>query len=434
MPSLTPKYFLLFFICFLMLPETLSAQDSNHPLLGSIPGFMDDNRSAPAILDELGDWRPVLSRNGVILSMDTVAGYQDVFSGGINEDGEAGGSVDIELGLDFEKIGLWKGGYLRLFWESRFGDFINANTGSLHAENTDGLYPLPHENEAALTSAAYYHKLSQKAGIFLGKLETLGRDANRFAGGRGKTHFTNQNLVFNPVTLQTIPYSALGGGFYLKDSEDTAAFSLTLLDPNGKPTRAGFDDAFDDGLTLMMEYRLSFKGPGRESHQLLGLAVGTKDYGLAVPDTWLKFSHIPIEPSLERPKKAETWCVYFNYDQFRYFDETDPTSGFGYFLRLGYSDEATNPFEWFYSFGLSLKGLMPQRPDDVLGLGYYFTAISDNLPDYLFILDDEQGMEIYYNFEITPWFHITPNFQIVDTANQFVDTALVAGIRARLNL
>ena len=427
-------YLLPFFLCFLLLPGTLLAAESGRSLLGSIPDFIGATSPAPALFDELGNWRSDLSGNGVMLSMDTVAGYQDVFSGGIRENGEAGGSVDVFLGLDFEKIGLWKGGYLRLFWESRFGDFINDDTGSLHAENTDGLHPLPYENEAALPSAAYYHKLSPKAGFFLGKLETLGRDANRFAGGRGKTQFTNQNLVFNPVTLQTIPYSALGGGFYLKDVEDSAAFSLTILDPNGKPTRAGFDDAFDDGFTLAMEYRISLKGPGRESNQLIGLAVGTKDYGLAVPDIWLRFSHIPIEPSLERPKKEEAWCVYFNYDQFRSFDETDPNRGFGYFLRLGYSDEATNPFEWFYSFGLSLNGLMPERPKDTVGMGYYFTAVSDNLPEYLFILDDEQGMEVYYDLEITPWLHITPNFQLVDSANQFVDTALVAGIRARLNM
>src|SRR6056297_823589 len=418
----------------LLLPHSAPAAAKDHKMLWSIPDFLNEPPLKPGLTDQFGTWRTDLFKNGIRLSMDTVAGYQEILAGGIREDGAAGGSADLELAFDFEKLGLWQGGYVRLFAETRFGDFINADAGSLHAETADGLYPLPHKNEATLTSIAYYHRISPKTGLFFGKLETLDRDANALAGGRGKTQFSNQHLVFNPVTLQTIPYAALGGGFFLQDTEEAAAFSLAVLDPNGEPNEIGFDDAFKDGLTLAMAYRISLDVLGRNSNQLLGVAFGTKDYGLAVPDEWLKFSHIPQAPSLLKPRKDESWCVYFNYDQFRYFAETEPEQGIGYFLRLGYADEATNPFEWFYSFGLSTTGIIPDRPKDTLGLGYYFTAVSDELPDYLFILDDEQGVEFYYDITATPWLHITPNFQIVDPANQFVDTALIMGLRVKLNI
>jgi len=427
---------LTFFISifYFILPQPPVGEANSREALWPIPDLSNETAIKPALSDRFGTWRTDLYKNGIRLSMDTVAGYQDVLSGGIREDGEAGGSFDLELAFDFEKLGLWQSGHVRLFAETRYGDFINADTGSLHAENMDGLYPLPYKNEAALTSIAYYHRISSKTGVFFGKLETLGRDANALAGGRGKTQFSNQNLVFNPVTLQSIPYAALGGGFFLQDTEEKAAFTLVVLDPNGKPNKIGLDEAFDDGATLAMEYRISLEVLGRNANQLLGLSIGTKDYGLAVPDDWLKFSHIPKDPSLIRPRKDETWCIYFNYDQFRYFEETEPEQGIGYFLRLGYADEATNPFEWFYSFGLSTTGIIPDRPKDTLGLGYYFTAISDELPDYLFILDDEQGMEFYYDITAAPWLHITPNFQIVDPANQFVETALIMGLRVKVDI
>jgi len=434
MPRYLNRLLFAVLICLFILPKTAPAAEGRHATLWSIPDCSNETAINPAMTDHYGTWRADLFKNGIRLSMDTVAGYQDVLSGGIREDGEAGGSFDLELAFDFEKLGLWQGGVVRLFAETRFGEFINTDTGSLHAETADGLYPLPHENEAALTSITYHHQLSPRTGLFFGKLETLNRDANALAGGRGKTQFSNQHLVFNPVTLQTLPYSALGAGFFLQDTEEAAAFSLAVLDPNGKPNEIGFDDAFDDGVTLAMAYRISLQVLGRSSNQLLGVSFGTKDYGLAVPDEWLKFSHIPKTPSLLKPRKDESWCVYFNYDQFRYFEETEPERGIGYFLRLGYADEATNPFEWFYSFGLSTTGIIADRPKDTLGLGYYFTAISDELPDYLFILDDEQGMEIYYDITAAPWLHITPNFQIVDPANQFVDTALVVGVRVKVDI
>ena len=51
-------------------------------------------------------------------------------------------------------------------------------------------------------------------------------DTNEFAGGRGQTQFMNQNLAFNPVILQTIPYSTLGGGlvFLLPEKRGSVTF------------------------------------------------------------------------------------------------------------------------------------------------------------------------------------------------------------------
>ena len=48
--------------------------------------------------------------------------------------------------------------------------------------------------------------------------------------------------------------------------------------------------------------------------------------------------------------------------------------------------------------------------------------------------DYTQTIELYYNIEVTPWLHITPDLQIIDnpTGSKDVDTALVAGVRMHM--
>jgi len=46
---------------------------------------------------------------------------------------------------------------------------------------------------------------------------------------------------------------------------------------------------------------------------------------------------------------------------------------------------------------------------------------------------DSDGFEIFYNIEVTPSVHITPDFQIINPSDKSVDTTYVAGFRARMD-
>ena len=60
--------------------------------------------------------------------------------------------------------------------------------------------------------------------------------------------------------------------------------------------------------------------------------------------------------------------------------------------------------------------------------------MSGDLQQLLNVFDvgDFQGGEIYYNAQITPWFHLTADLQVVEPALGANDTAVVAGMRAKL--
>ena len=49
------------------------------------------------------------------------------------------------------------------------------------------------------------------------------------------------------------------------------------------------------------------------------------------------------------------------------------------------------------------------------------------------IKSEEQGIEIYYEAEIAPWLHVTPDLQIVDPGLSASDTAVIFGLRVNMN-
>ena len=89
----------------------------------------------------------------------------------------------------------------------------------------------------------------------------------------------------------------------------------------------------------------------------------------------------------------------------------------------------------FYSlfvadFQTGRKGVLQIR--DNWGIGYYYDAPSSDLKDSLsplMTIRDEQGMEIFYNFAVTPWFTVGWDLQVINPCLG-EDTAVFAGLRS----
>ena len=59
-----------------------------------------------------------------------------------------------------------------------------------------------------------------------------------------------------------------------------------------------------------------------------------------------------------------------------------------------------------------------------------------DLSDLLSVLEpagDVYGGEVYYNAEITPAFHLTFDLQVVEPSFESRDTAIVAGLRGKID-
>jgi porin len=78
---------------------------------------------------------------------------------------------------------------------------------------------------------------------------------------------------------------------------------------------------------------------------------------------------------------------------------------------------------------------MDDRELDRMGVGYFFENLSGNFKNLVSpvaSLQDLHGVELYYNYAVTPWFRVTADLQVVDGVASRLDTAVIPGVRAQL--
>ena len=106
---------------------------------------------------------------------------------------------------------------------------------------------------------------------------------------------------------------------------------------------------------------------------------------------------------------------------------------FGY---AGFSDSENSPFAWTSSVSIESFGPTASRPGDRAGISYFYSSLNSDFQNIFSIvspLGDVHGGEVYYNAEITPWFHLTVDLQAIDPAVEARDTAIVLGTRAKMD-
>jgi len=390
-----------------------------------------------------GDWGGVrndLAAKGIMFDASVTQVGQGVVQGGKDSRWQYGGRGELLGNLDTQKAGLWPGGFLTVEMEGNWTNDVNARTGALMAANTNQLFPVPAGNHLNLPQLSFAQFLSPYAGVFAGKLDTSSGDANAFAHGKGDDQFMNLGFNFNPTLLFIAPYSTLGAGVIVLPTKDPAEAiaQFSVIQHNGTSEEPGFDD--------LSIHKLSFAGEGRVRTGFFGLTGHQLVGGGYSNDTFTaidqRLSDTIGQQALK--KRDGSWGVYYNFDQFLY--EPEPEHGIGVFGRFGASDGDPNFLHYFYSIGIGSKGLIPGRPNDRFGIGYYYLDV--NNPTLTIVrqtrefLRDEWGLEAYYNVAITPWLMITPDLQLIGPAQkqkilglvqrENIDPAVVLGIRGKV--
>jgi porin len=353
------------------------------------------------------------------------------------DDSEYQANWRLELKLDTAKMGLWPGGFLFMRVEQNFGsEGIGARAGTVLPPNMNATLPLPGLDAVTIPHLYFTQFLSEHLALAFGKLDPTGGDANEFAHITGDDRFIGTAFQANPTLGALAPYSTLGAMALILPTKDIV-ISVGAIDGDGTPTQSGFETIWDGKTTYLAEIRVALQIGGKVGHQLLGGAYGSGRYDefeqplrAFIPDSGVSLDN-----------SDESWAVYYNFDQYLWNPTTatdskggpqvDPTRGVGIFGRIGFADESTNPVAQFYSFGFGGRGLGSARPHDRWGLGWYYMKTSGDLPDFLH-LGDEQGVEAFYNYAVTPAFMITADLQVTDSAKEGIGTAVIGGLRATL--
>jgi porin len=296
------------------------------------------------------------------------------------------------------------------------------------------LYPSL-ENTTAITGLQFNLPLTsdQEWIATFGKINTLDLFQMLYPQtGRGVDGFMN-GAVFLPLTVvRTIPLSFLGAGV-LKLHEGQIQGGLMVYDSHNVPTTSGFENLFDNGANIIGMWRFftEFGGlPG--SHVFLG-SWASGDFTALDPTGWEFLPGIGLIPV----QSSGSWSLVYVLEQKLWVDPCCEERSIGLLSQWGLADPETCPTEWSCNVSLQAQGLIACREQDTMGVGYFYNGLSGDLKNLfprLLGLNDVQGVELYYNAAITPWFHLTADLQFVEPAVSRRDTATVLGLRGKIDI
>jgi porin len=404
-----------------------------------IPNYGGDISNRSYLAGDLGGRRTEWAEKGVQFDLDSVQWADTVVDGGKSSDNDYGANLTYNLKVDLMRAGILPGALLVVRAESRFGHSANPNTGQIVPTNTAALSPTNYSDidagyDLSLTNLSYLQFLSERFGLVAGKLDLYADgDPNEFSGGRGRTQFMNWNLNFGTPTL-FVPASTLGAGaLYLPNKYLT--LTSMLLSGTDCTNSNCFDDLDDQGkisaTTATYQYRLG---------GLPGGVDGSFLYFFDQDFTDIDSISISLRAGLTGSDKNSSWLVGGSFWQYLSVNGThegplDLTNrqpdlrGWGLFGRLYFADEDTNPWKTSASFGVGGRGVIPTRPNDVFGIGYFYADLSTpRFADVIGVKDSDKGYEAFYNLAITPAAKVSVNLQhIRSTLPEIDDSTLLSG-------
>jgi porin len=371
-----------------------------------------------------GDWggaRSRLAEHGVGLDLQYTSMYQGLVSGDGSKDGEYGGKADVFLNLDSGKLGLWQGGGLRTHLEYRHGNDKPFAGGALLPVNSAMLTPIGADEEVEATSIFLTQVFGKANVLMVGKIDAFDLlAADPFFGGWGTQRMMNIAFVAPPNGI--IPAVMMGA--VASFSIQPVALTVMVFDPNDRSTSYFPDDLFSDGTSTSVSAAYQSTLAGRKTSYTLSGSYSTKDGA--------DFTTLP--PGIETTEKDGSYSVEF---QFGHNLQEDSASGdaWGVYLKAATTGGNPNPIDYSVIGGIGGKPLFFNRPQDSFGIGYFYYAFDNDLQDVLTPLvdfHDEEGVEIYYSYAVTPWLHVGPDLQYIDPASGGNSNAFVAALRARV--
>jgi len=383
----------------------------------------------PSIFDTPDGLKESLRDTGINLDVWVTEFGQGVLAG----DGETGiqwgGKGDILATFDGEKLGLWEGLSVSVHQEVIWGeDANNRGDGSLIIVNTALAFPRMAGSDQEL-SVTVTQALGPRASISAGKFNMLDPASRApILGGGGIDTFMNTALAA-PISGVTPPYIL---GAIASYKTDPAIFTLMVYDPRNAQDPDVLRHPFAEGVTTSLSITVPTKVAGRQGFYGARGVYSTKD-GLdlaSIPQLLL-----PPESS-DIQDKDGYWYASVNAQQYLWQDADNPAVGWGLFAQAAISDGNPNPFSWSVFGGIGGTGGIPGRDLDRWGIGYFHHRLSNDLKDGLeelkIRLNDESGLEAFYNLALAPWLRVSADLQWIDPATPDKENAVIGALRTQI--
>ena len=376
-----------------------------------------------------GDWggrRTLLKEEyGITLAPRLTQFYQGLSAGDGDHDFEYGGKADLMLNADLSKLGFWNGFSLTVHAEYNYGESINGAGGTLVPPNTALVFPGMEGSDAFDLSSVYFTQhFSKSVSLLFGKINMMDIAARTpFKGGAGIDAFWNLTFVAPPSGLVP-PYLF---GALMSVRTEPATIGLWVYDPVSVVNKTGFEEPFANGVTIRGSVDFPVTIGGLSGHQGFVALYSTED-GTDLEDIGDTF----LPPFPPADIKDSGYYFAYTFDQYLYRASENSKEGFGLFGQFGISDGNPTRLYWSALVGIGGTGLIiPGRSRDNWGIGYYYDTPSPDLKKSLSPLQtirDEQGVEIFYNFAVTPGITVGVDLQVINPSLG-EDTVIIPGLR-----
>jgi porin len=382
-----------------------------------------------------GDWwgrRSALEDGGIDIRSSLTQFYQGVSSGGTNRRFRYGGKYDLYFDLDSEKMGLWEGGELLIHladWQ--FGQNSNADATFGSPVNFNQVLPEPEES-FAVSHFLYRQMLTENGWLMeIGRYSLLDLWDGFYPGyGNGLDGFMNASLIcpFNVGLSGIPPISNLVG--LVKAGEKGLEGGVVMFENEDNSNKIGLE--FPNGVTFLLFARKYTEFGGLLGTHTLASTLSTSDFTDLNYNDWIQ-----VPDGLPTPtSQSGQWTAGYIGEQRIRQDPCNANRFTNFRYSVYWADSGVNPYD-FSSFFLLEKFGTKSRPNDRMGIGYFYNNLGQDFRDLLNVLEPHrsmvQGGEIYYNAQITPWSQLTFNLQAVSPINASRDTAVVPGLRYRVN-
>ena len=391
-----------------------------------------DLRTTPNLTGDWGGHRTELEKRGIAFDLYYNQQFQQDFRGGLDTHNghRFSGSYDLNLKLDFEKLGwMDDAGFFLRAAKGTWSDGINPNkVGALFNVNSDA----GDDHPIFINKWWLWKKFADgKFELRLGLLQTNKDlfDVSLYANHEDKD-FLNRLSIRNG----TFPHRTGNGVFLKYEPVNWFYTQIAAIDADHQSRTTGWDTAFHDRAWFAGFGEAGFT-PKWESSK--GPMPGRYRVGVWYdPRTKTLFRN-----TLGNRRRAETndgtAGYYFGADQMVWKEQDDPSDsqGLGLFARYGHARSDRNRISDSWQLGASYRGLISTRDKDVFAFSVAQAMESQRYRDEIRRLADRETVyEVYYAIQVAPWIIVSPDVQFITNpgGDRTARDAIVGGVRVRI--
>jgi porin len=387
-----------------------------------------------------GDWgglRSGLSKHGIDIGLRLSQYGQGVASGGVDQNGEYGGTMDYRVNVDANKLFGAKGLSFNMHARTRFGQDVNADAGSFALQNAGMLMPVPGDYHGTditgLTVSQTFPFFGGRLGaVTVGKLDVIDLVTGFFPNvGYGQEGFWNVNSMVSALPwFGAIRGLSLYGGMGITINQEYKMAQSGLIFAGTKNVSTSWDisDSFDDGVFLAGFHRFFWKMDDKPGYFMVFVGGSTKEQVSNDPHDFIL---IPGQ-GIKNTKRKKPWDIALYVYQDFWRAEGDPNRKATFFMGATVGPDNPQFAQWNFFANVEAFGPMKSRPHDRMGVAGWWNGLSPNFKELtspVINLRNTWGFELYYIFAINKWLHLSPDLQLIKNERAADDLAVIPGVR-----